>query len=120
LAVLCGIGYGWDPNTVRVGVAALVRAGAGKVVVGQKEYTNPTDRDLIDALRVAKKLNKAELILEESEVNPDVLTEARNVVMKLGKKRGIDETPAGIREAAGEVGTGILAKADAVRLGASG
>ena len=68
--MLCGIGYGWDPNAVRVGVAALVRAGAVKIVVGQKEYSNPSDRDLIDALRVAHKFNKAELILEETEVDP--------------------------------------------------
>jgi len=71
LDALCGIGYGWDPNAVRVGVAALVRAGAVKVVVGQKEYSNPADRDLIDALRVARKFDKAELILEETEVPPE-------------------------------------------------
>jgi len=80
---LCGIGYGWDPNAVRVGVAALVRAGALKVIIGQKEYSNPADRDLIDALRVANKFSKAEFLLEEMEVDPDVLTETRKFVMKL-------------------------------------
>ena len=111
LEALCGIGYGWDPNAVRVGVAALVRAGAVKVVVGQKEYSNPSDRDLIDALRVARKFDKAELILEETEVDPDVLTETRKFVMKLAKKRGIDETPAAISEAAEALATAILAQA---------
>ena len=120
LAALCGIGYGWDPNAVRVGVAALVRAGAVKVVVGQKEYSNPSDRDLIDALRVARKFDKAELILEETEVDPDVLTETRKFVMKLAKKRGIDETPAAISEAAEALATAILAQADDVTLWASG
>ena len=120
LAALCGIGYGWDPNAVRVGVAALVRAGAVKVVVVQKEYSNPSDRDLIDALRVARKFDKAELILEETEVEPDVLTEARKFVMKLAKKRGIDETPAAISEAAEALATAILALADDVALWASG
>jgi hypothetical protein len=120
LDALCGIGYGWDLNAVRVGVAALVRAGAVKVVVGQKEYSNPADRDLIDALRVARKFDKAELILEESEVPPDVLTETRKFVMKLAKKRGIDETPAAISEATEALATGILAKAGEVVLWASG
>lgn len=120
LDALCGIGYGWDPNAVRVGVAALVRAGAVKVVVGQKEYSNPADRDLIDALRVSRKFDKAELILEESEVPPDVLTETRKFVMKLAKKRGIDETPAAISEASEVLATAILAKAGEVLLWASG
>lgn len=120
LQVLCGIGYGWDPNAVRVGVAALVRAGALKVIVGQKEYTNPADRDLIDALRVANKFNKAELVLEETEVAPEVLTETRKFVMRLAKKRGIDETPAAISEAAGSLATAILTKASEVTLWAGG
>lgn len=117
---LCGIGYGWDPNAVRVGVAALVRAGALKVILGQKEYSNPSDRDLIDALRVANKFNKAELVLEETEVDPEVLTETRKFVMKLAKKRGIDETPAAISEAAESLSTAILAKAGDVKLWATG
>ena len=120
LDALCGIGYGWDPNAVRVGVAALVRAGAVKVVVGQKEYSNSSDRDLIDALRVGRKFDKAELILEESDVDPNVLTETRKFVMKLAKKRGIDETPAAISEAAEALATAILAQADDVALWASG
>jgi len=118
LDALCGIGYGWDPNAVRVGVAALVRAGAVKVVVGQKEYSNPADRDLIDALGVARKFDKAELILEETE--PKDLTETRKFVMKLAKKRSIDETAAAISEAAEALATAILAKADDVTLWASG
>lgn len=120
LDTLCGIGFGWDPNAVRVGVAALVRAGAVKVVAGQKEYTNPLDRDLIDTLRVARKFDKAELILEESEVDPNVLTDTRKFVMKLAKKRGIDETPAAISEAAATLATAILTQADSVSLWASG
>jgi hypothetical protein len=113
---LCGIGYGWDQNAVRVGVAALVRAGAVKVILGQKEYSNPSDRDLIDAMRVANKFNKAELVLEETEVNPEVLTEARKFVMKLAKKRGIDETPAAISEATESLAAALLAKGQDVNL----
>ena len=120
LEQLCGIGYGWDPNAVRVGVAALVRAGAVKIVVGQKEYSNPSDRDLIDALRVARKFDKAELVLEETEVDPDVLTETRKFIMKVAKKRGIDETPAAISEAAETFATAILDKVGDVHLWASG
>lgn len=117
---LCGIGYGWDPNAVRVGVAALVRAGALKVIIGQKEYSNPTDRDLIEALRNARKFEKAELILEETEVDPDVLTETRKFVIKLAKKRNIDETPSAISEAADTLATAILAKEATVKVWADG
>jgi len=120
LEQLCGLGYGWDPNVVRVGVAALVRAGAVKIVVGQKEYSNPSDRDLIDALRVARKFDKAELVLEETEVDPDVLTETRKFIMKVAKKRGIDETPAAISDAAGVLAIAILDKAGDVHIWASG
>jgi|GEM_PF-4182908 len=94
--------------------------GSIYVVVGQKEYSNPSDRDLIDALRVARKFDKAELILEETEVDANVLTETRKFVMKLAKKRGIDETPAAISEAAEALATAILAQTDDVTLWASG
>lgn len=116
----CGIGYGWDSNAVRVGVAALVRAGGLKIIIGQKDYSNPADPDLIDGLRVARKFDKVELVLEETEVSPDVLTETRKFVMKLAKKRGIDETPAAISEAAESLANAILAKATDVRLWAGG
>jgi hypothetical protein len=88
--------------------------------VAESVDSNPSDRDLIDALRVARKFDKAELILEETEVEPDVLTEARKFVMKLAKKRGIDETPAAISEAAEALATAILAQAGDVTLWASG
>ena len=97
---------GWDPNAVRVGVAALVRAGAVKLVVGKKPYTNPADPDLVDAIRVSRQFDKAELVLEETEIEPDVLTETRKFIMKLAKKRKIDETPAALSEAAGSSGHG--------------
>ena len=111
---------GWDPNAVRVGVAALVRAGAIKLIVGKKPYTNPSDPDLVDAIRVSRNFDKAELVLEETEIDVDVLTETRKFIMKLAKKRGIDETPAALCEAAGNLATAILDKADAVHLWASG
>ena len=112
--------YGWDSNAVRVGVAALVRAGAVKLVVGKRPYTNPADPDLVDALRVSRNFDKAELVLEETEIEPDVLTETRKFIMKLAKKRNIDETPAALSEAAGSLATAVLGKADAVHLWAGG
>ena len=117
---LCGIGYGWDPNAVRVGVAGLVRAGVAKVVIGQKEYSNPSDPDLVNALRDARKFAKAELLIEETDVNPDVLTDVRKFVMKLAKTRGIDETPAALSEAVEALGTVVLDRADDVCNWASG
>ena len=112
--------YGWDSNAVRVGVAALVRVGAVKLVVGKKPYTNPADPDLVNAIRVSRNFDRAELVLEETELDPDVLTETRKFIMKLAKKRGIDETPAALCEAAGGLATAILAKAGAVHLWANG
>lgn len=112
--------HGWDPNAVRVGVAALVRAGAVTLKISKKPYTNPADPELVDAIRVSRNFDKVELILEETEVDPEVLTETRKFLIKLSKKRGIDETPAALAEAAGGMATAVLAKADAVHLWTGG
>jgi hypothetical protein len=108
--------YGWDPNAVRVGVAALVRAGAVKVLINKKPYTNPSDRELIDALRVSRNFAKVELILEDTEIPPEILTETRSFLIQLAKKRAIDETPAALSEEAGKLAETILEKADSVTL----
>ena len=92
---------GWDPGAIRVGVAALVRAGAVRVLINKKPFTNAADTELQDALRVVRTFDRVELVLEESEVSADVLTEVRSVVMKLTGKRKIDETPAIVSEAMG-------------------
>ncbi|MBW3538721.1 MAG: BREX system P-loop protein BrxC, partial [Planctomycetes bacterium] len=120
LETLCGIGYGWDPNAVRVGVAALVRGGNVKLSIGQKEYSNPADRDVVDALRVARNFDRTQLILEEGEVDPEVLTETRKFLMKLARTRNIDETPAALAAAADQLGRDVLAQAEAVRLWTAG
>lgn len=112
--------HGWDENAVRVGVAALVRAGAVSLKISKKPYTNPADPELVDAIRVSRNFDKVELILEETELDPEVLTETRKFLIKLSKKRGIDETPAALAEAAGGMAAAILAKADAVHLWAGG
>jgi len=114
--------YGWDPNAVRVGVAALVRTGAVKIVINKKTYTNPADRDLVDALRVSRNFDRTELVLEVAEVDPDILTETRSFLMTLAKRRGIDETPAALSEVAGNLADTALAKAATVKLwaGAAG
>jgi len=112
--------YGWDPNAVRVGIAALVRAGAVKVLINKKPYTNPSDRELIDALRVSRNFAKVELILEDTEIPPEILTETRSFLIQLAKKRAIDETPAALSEEAGKLAETILEKADSVTLWASG
>jgi len=112
--------YGWDPNTVRVGVAALVRSAAVRVVIGGKTYTNPNDRELVDCLRVSRQFDKAELVLEDEDIDPIVLTEVREFLIRLTRSRKIDETPAALSETAGNVATAILAKADNVHLWANG
>ncbi len=112
--------YGWDANALRVGVAALVRAGAARVVIGNQVYTNPSDRDLVDSLRVSRKFDKVEVVLEDEDIDPDVLTETRKFIIKLARSRKIDETPAALSEAAGGLACAVLAKADNVHLWAGG
>ena len=112
--------YGWDPNAVRVGIAALVRAGSVKVLINKKPYTNPADRDLGDALRVSRSFAKIELVIEDAEIAPETLIETRAFLIQLAKKRGIDETPAALSEEAGNLASAILDKVDSFRLWASG
>ncbi|MBD2741890.1 BREX system P-loop protein BrxC [Coleofasciculus sp. FACHB-1120] len=108
--------YGWDGNAVRVGVAALVRAGAMRVLINKKAYTNPVDAELQNALRNSRSFNTVDLVLEETELNPDVLTDVRKILFKLTGNRKVDETPAALSEEMEKFGTEILEKATAAAL----
>ena len=108
--------YGWDPSAVRVGVAALLRAGALRVLVSKKPFTNPADPELQDALRVSRNFDKVELVLEEMDIDPDVLTEIRTLVIKLTGRRKLDETPAAVSAEMETFATELLAKAEKVAL----
>lgn len=112
--------YGWDGAAVRVGLAAFVRGAMVKVTVGKKTYTNPSDPDLVDAIRVTSTYNKAEFTLEETEVDPDTLAAVRVFLRKLTKRRDIDETPAALSEAAGQLANEIAARVEKLTLWASG
>jgi hypothetical protein len=112
--------YGWDPNAVRVGVAAMVRAGSVKVVLNKKVYTNPDDPDLVNALRVSSNFKRAELELEETTIPPETLTEVRLVLINLAKTRRIEENTAALAEAAGDLGEQLLEKVSRVELWARG
>ena len=111
--------YGWDPGAVRVGVAALVRAAAVRVVIGKKPYTNPDDGELQHALRVSRDFDKVDLVLEESEAGADTLTEVRSLLMKLTAKRKIDETPAALAAEMETCGADLLERADKTALWAA-
>lgn len=106
--------YGWDRNAVRVGVAACVRAGTIKVLIGKMPHTNPADPTLQKALRDSREFERVELVLEESEVFADVLEETRRLLMKLTGQRKIDETPAALHEVMEEWGCEKLARAERV------
>jgi hypothetical protein len=106
--------YGWDRNAVRVGIAACVRAGVIKVLIGKMPHTNPADPTLQKALRDSREFEKVELVLEEADVGPDVLEETRAVLIKLTGKRKIDETPAALHEAMEAFGADKLARAQKV------
>jgi hypothetical protein len=88
--------YGWDPNAIRVGVAALIRAGALRVSIDKKVYANPDDGTLQDAIRGSRTFDKVELLLEETTLDSTVLTEVRAVLIRLTGKRKIDEVPAAL------------------------
>ncbi len=106
--------YGWDKNAVRVGVAACVRAGTIKVLISKMPHTNPADPTLQKALRDSREFEKLELVLEDSEVIPEVLEETRALLMKLTGKRKIDETPAALHEVMEVFGREELARAEKV------
>lgn len=112
--------YGWDPNAVRVGTAALLRAGSVKVCVNKKALTNPADPELVDTLRVSRNFDRAEIVLDITVVDPKVLTETRAFLIKIAKKRSIDETPSALSEATGVLADEILDKAGKVELWARG
>jgi hypothetical protein len=106
--------YGWDRNAVRVGVAACVRAGTVKVLIGKMPHTNPADQALQKALRDSREFERIELVLEDAEVGAEVLEETRALLMKLTGRRNIDETPAALHEAMEVFGRDKLARAERV------
>jgi len=104
--------YGWDPNAIRIGIAAAVRAGMIKISVSKKIYTNPADKELIDTLRNSKTFGKAEIILEETDVDTAVLITVRTLLIELTGNRKIDETPSDIAAASATYLTDIKKKGD--------
>jgi hypothetical protein len=106
--------YGWDRNAVRVGVAACVRAGIIKVLIGKMPHTNPADPALQKALRDSREFEKVELVLEDSEASAEILEQTRALLMKLTGKRKIDETPAALHEVMEAFGREKLARAEKV------
>lgn len=108
--------YGWDAGAVRVGVAALVRAGVMRVMINKKPYTNPADPELQDQLRVSRNFDKVELVLEDVELDPEVLVEVRKILLRLTGQRKLDETPAALSEVMGTFAGDLLNQAaDAAR-----
>jgi hypothetical protein len=106
--------YGWDRHAVRVGVAACVRAGTIKALIGKMPHTNPADPALQKALRDSREFEKVELVLEDSEVSTEILEETRALLMKLTGKRKIDETPAALHEIMETFGREKLARVEKV------
>ena len=106
--------YGWDRNAVRIGVAACVRVGTIKILIGKMPHTNPADQALQKALRDSREFEKVELVLEDSELGADVLEETRALLMKLTGKRKIDETTAALHEAMETFGRDKLARVERV------
>ena len=112
--------YGWDPNAVRAGVAAMVRHGVVKVVSNKKTYTNPADAQLRDLLRVSRSFDRVELVLEAADVPSETLADVRTFLMNLARRKGLDETPAALSEFAGEMAVELRRQSDSVKLWASG
>ena len=108
--------YGWDPNAIRVGVAALVRAGAVRISIEQKVYSNPEDGTLQDALRGSRNFDRIQVLLEETEIDSKTLTEVRTVLMRLTSKRRIDEVPAALAAVIEETGNQLIEQASRAAL----
>jgi hypothetical protein len=102
--------FGWDHNAVRVATAALIRHGAIKAFVQKKPLTNPADPQLVEAVKSIRVFEKAELELEIANLDQEVLTETRSFLMRLSKKRKLDETPAALSEEAGALACSVLAQ----------
>lgn len=107
--------YGWDPGAIRVGVAALVRAGAVRILINKRPYSNPADKDLQDAIRVSRDFDKVELVLEETDLDPEVLVGVRKLLIGLTRQRKIDETPAALSAVAESFAQELLAQAEKVQ-----
>jgi hypothetical protein len=108
--------YGWDPNAIRVGVAALVRAGSVRVVIDKKPYSNPADTQLQNALRIGRDFDKVELLLEDTDIDPEILVSVRKQLIALTGNRKIDETPAALATAFEEFATDLQQKAQRAQL----
>ncbi len=106
--------FGWDAGCVRLAAAALVRAGVLRLLVEKKAYVNPADPDLQNTLRVSRNFERAELTLEDSEMDPELLTEARKQLISLTGTRKIDETPAALSAAFHAFAQELLDQAKAV------
>lgn len=106
--------YGWDAGAIRVGIAALVRAGDLRVVLNKKPFTNPADPELQNALRVSREFDRVELVLEETEPDPEVLLEVRKLLLRLAGLRKLDETPAALAEVMGTFAAELLQQAAGV------
>ena len=104
--------YGWDPNAVRIGIAAMVREGLIKIAVGKKVYTNPADAELTATMRNSKSFSKSEVILEETVLDTKVLIAVRTLLIKLTGNRKIDETPSDLTVASAKYLTDVKKKGD--------
>ena len=108
--------YGWDGNAIRVGIAAMIRAGLVKVLVGKRALQDPKEPALLDELRLARRFAAVELELTVVEVPPEVLNETRLFLMKELKQRKLDETPAALSIAAGTLAQSLVQQAGTIRL----
>jgi hypothetical protein len=108
--------YGWDPNAIRVGVAAMVRAGMLKVLVGKRALQDPNDAALLEELRLGRRFDKVELELVVTEVPLDILNDTRKFLMKELGQRKLDETPAALANAAGTLAADLVKKAETIEL----
>jgi hypothetical protein len=102
--------YGWDAGAIRVGVAAMLRAGIVKLLINKRPFTNPADPQLQDAIRASREFDRVELLLEETDLDPEILVTVRKLLINLTKQRKLDETPAALSDAAGQFAADLLAQ----------
>ena len=111
--------FGWDPNAVRVAVAALAREGKVEVSVEKKPIRNPADPELLATLRIRARFEKAE-VTPAGEVDTADVRTARQVLVRLAGTTKIDETAPAISQALASMADAAREKARPVTIWASG
>jgi hypothetical protein len=75
--------FGWDPNTVKVGLALLLRASACRLIDNSRTLMDPADNDVILALTKEAKFRNLRVQGVRSDLTMDELRAIRGYIEAL-------------------------------------